>query len=83
MRALVVALVICGLAGSVFAQKREEDRVVFKSKTILRLDPQVVEGAVEGPRGTTVFVRLPARFGNMVQVRESFRAELLGSSADL
>lgn len=83
MRSLLVAALL-SMASSALAQSEtKRDRVIVSRRTIINLNAQLIEGAVQGPEMTTIFVSHRPRFGPAIRLRHSFRGELLGSAADL
>ena len=78
-----LALLLSGLFATPVLARAEGERVVYSRHTVINLTGRVIEGAVEGPQGTIIFVPHRPRFGPVIRLRQSFRGELLRSAADL
>ena len=76
-------LVLLTLLVATPALAQTADRVVYAKKTVFNLEGGLIDGVVEGPNIISIGVRKRTRFGNIIEIRESFREKLLSSAADL
>lgn len=88
MKRTLVATLLVGatlaLAAPASAQEgvtQEQDKVVYKKKTVIDFSDVTIEGELVKPEGSYVVNRKKTRFRNLISVRSDFRPEL-GRSAD-
>jgi hypothetical protein len=85
----VVALVLQGtlvIASSARAQDKvvhEDDKVVFKKKTVIDFNDVTLEGDLTKPEGSYILNRRKAKFGSLIKLRENFEPELQKSVDNL
>lgn len=60
---------------------QEQDKVVYKKKTVIDFSDVTIEGELVKPEGSYVVNRKKTRFRNLISVRSDFRPEL-GRSVD-
>ena len=89
IRAARMAAVVAVLAaGTALAQDRvkviqEEDRTVFKKKTVIDFTDVAVEGELTKPEGSYVLNRKKTNFKSLIRVRDNFNPELQKSVDNL
>lgn len=95
MRRLASAVVAAALwAGPAVAQQQEqpsdevkviqeEDRTVYKKKTVIDFTDVAVEGELTKPEGSYVLNRKQTDFQSLIKVRENFAPELQKSVDNL
>jgi hypothetical protein len=89
IRAARMAAVVAVLAaGSALAQDRvkvvqEEDKTVFKKKTVIDFTDVAVEGELTKPEGSYVLNRKKTNFKSLIRVRDNFNPELQKSVDNL
>jgi hypothetical protein len=84
---LAVAVMVL-TAGTALAQDRvkviqEEDRTVFKKKTVIDFTDVAVEGELTKPEGSYVLNRKKTNFKSLIRVRDNFNPELQKSVDNL
>jgi hypothetical protein len=87
IRAALMAVVMLG-AGGALAQDRvkvvqEEDKTVFKKKTVIDFTDVAVEGELTKPEGSYVLNRKKTNFKSLIKVRDNFNPELQKSVDNL
>ncbi|RKH40897.1 hypothetical protein [Corallococcus sicarius] len=94
MKRLLAAMVTVGLmgAGPALAQDsgrdsvkviQEEDRTVYRKKTVIDFTDVAVEGELTKPEGSYVLNRKKTDFQSLIKVRENFDPELQKSADNL
>jgi hypothetical protein len=89
IRAARMAAVVAVLAaGTALAQDRvkviqEEDKTVFKKKTVIDFTDVAVEGELTKPEGSYVLNRKKTNFKSLIRVRDNFNPELQKSVDNL
>ena len=89
IRAARMAAVVAVLAaGTALAQDRvkviqEEDKTVFKKKTVIDFTDVAVEGELTKPEGSYVLNRKKTNFKSLIKVRDNFSPELQKSVDNL
>ncbi|MCK8499382.1 hypothetical protein ACJ2CR_03610 [Myxococcus faecalis] len=94
MRRLAATVTMMGLlaAPAVMAQEQskdtvkiiqEEDRTVFRKKTVIDFTDVAVEGELTKPEGSYVLHRKKTDFQSLIKVRENFDPELQKSVDNL
>jgi hypothetical protein len=94
MKRLLVAVVMVGTlgAGQALAQEggkdsvkiiQEEDRTVYRKKTVIDFTDVAVEGELTKPEGSYVLNRKKTDFQSLIKVRENFDPELQKSADNL
>ena len=93
MRRLASVAVVMGLwvAPAAMAQEskdtvkviQEEDRTVFRKKTVIDFTDVAVEGELTKPEGSYVLHRKKSDFQSLIKVRENFDPELQKSVDNL
>ncbi len=95
MKRLASAVVMAAVvwAGPAFAQQaepqdevkviQEEDRTVYKKKTVIDFTDVAVEGELTKPEGSYVLNRKKTDFQSLIKVRENFAPELQKSVDNL
>jgi len=73
-------LLVLLAAGNAMAQ---EERVVFKKKTIIDLTGATIDGEITKPEGSYIVNRKLSRFSTLIQARGDFIPELLTSHNDI
>jgi hypothetical protein len=61
----------------------QDDKVVYKKKTMIDLSGAVIEGELTRPEGSYIVNRKLSKFSTLIQARGDFNFELLGSANDL
>jgi hypothetical protein len=85
----MAALVLQGtlvVASSARAQDKvvhEDDKVVFKKKTVIDFNDVTLEGDLTKPEGSYILNRRKAKFGSLIKLRENFEPELQKSVDNL
>jgi len=75
-----------GFATTALAQDKvvhEEDKVVFKKKTVIDFNDVTLEGDLTKPEGSYILNRRKAKFGSLIKLRENFEPELQKSVDNL
>ena len=62
---------------------REEDKVVYRQKTVIDFSDVTIEGELTKPEGSYFAARKAARFNKLIKVREDFVPEMLKSTDHL
>jgi hypothetical protein len=86
---VLAALVVQGTLG--FARParaqdkviHEEDKTVFKKKTVIDFNDVTLEGDLTKPEGSYILNRRKAKFGSLIKLRENFEPELQKSVDNL
>ncbi len=84
--ALLIAGAIVGTSGVASAADRviqEEDRVVYKKKTVVDFGDVTVEGELTKPDGQYVLNRKRTKFSSLIRMRDNFLPELQKSVDNL
>lgn len=85
----VRAAIVCGAvlwAGAAFADEkviREEDKTVFKKKTVVDFNDVTLEGELTKPEGSYLVDKKKARFSSLIKLRSDFLPELQKSVDNL
>ena len=58
---------------------REEDKVVYRKKTVIDFSDVTIEGELTKPEGSYFAARKAAKFNKLIKVREDFVPEMLKS----
>lgn len=84
-KAALAALAVMGMASSALAQNviREEDKVVYKKRTLVDFNDVTVEGELAKPEGSYMHSHRTARFNSLINYRTSFASELQKSVDNL
>jgi hypothetical protein len=61
----------------------EDDKVVFKKKTVIDFNDVTLEGDLTKPEGSYILNRRKAKFGSLIKLRENFEPELQKSVDNL
>lgn len=61
----------------------DNERVVFKKRTIIDFTGALIEGDLIKPEGSYVVSRKVSRFSSLIRVRENYLPELIASPNDL
>ena len=56
--------------------QQEEDKLVFKKRTVIDFSDVTIEGELTKPEGSYLVNRKKTRFKNLIEVRAHFRPEL-------
>jgi hypothetical protein len=89
MKRLVAA---CWLAGAVLGPAvataedkviHEEDKTVFKKKTVVDFNDVTLEGELTKPEGSYLVDKKKARFSSLIKLRDNFIPELQKSTDNL
>jgi len=72
---LVVVTMLVALGFSIAAMA-EEDKVVYKQKTIIDFSDVTIQGELTKPEGSYISTRKGAAFDRLIKVRENFDPEL-------
>ena len=91
MKRLLAAMVMVGVAAPALAQDgkdsvkiiQEEDRTVYRKKTVIDFTDVAVEGELTKPEGSYVLNRKKTDFQSLIKVRENFDPELQKSADNL
>lgn len=84
--ATLLSMGILSVAGVAQAQDtviQEEDKVVYKSKTVVDFNDVTLEGELTRPEGTYGMARKKTSFSSLIQMRENFLPELQKSTDNL
>ena len=86
--ARMAAVVVVLAAGTALAQDRvkviqEEDKTVFKKKTVIDFTDVAVEGELTKPEGSYGLNRKKTNFKSLIRVRDNFNPELQKSVDNL
>jgi hypothetical protein len=84
--ALLVAGVIVGTGGVASAAERviqEEDRVVYKKRTVVDFGDVTLEGELTKPEGSYLMNRKRTKFSTLIRMRDNFLPELQKSVDNL
>ncbi|AKU90567.1 hypothetical protein [Vulgatibacter incomptus] len=82
----MLAMGVVGSAGTAFAQDRviqEEDRVVYKQKTVVDFNDVTLEGQLAKPESTYMMNRRGSNFDSLIKLRQNFVPELQKSVDNL
>jgi hypothetical protein len=85
MRTLILALAV-GVAAPAFAQGKviqEEDRTVYRKKTVIDFTDVAVEGELTKPEGSYTVSKKKTQFKSLIKVRDNFNPELQKSVDNL
>ena len=87
-RFLALSLAAASLAGSTAALAedkviREDDKTVFKKKTVVDFNDVTLEGELTKPEGSYLVDKKKARFSSLIKLRENFMPELQKSTDNL
>lgn len=87
MKQLMFAVAAVGLlAAPAFAEEKviqEEDRTVFRKKTVVDFTDVQVEGELTKPEGSYQVSKKRTSFDSLIKVRADFNPELQGSRDNL
>ena len=88
MKRLMCAVALMGLvAAPAFAQEerviQEEDRTVYRKKTVIDFTDVAVEGELTKPEGSYSVSKKKTRFDSLIKVRTDFNPELQQSVDNL
>jgi hypothetical protein len=92
MKRLMIAVAALALPGTLgfanyaTAQDKvvhEDDKVVFKKKTVIDFNDVTLEGDLTKPEGSYILNRRKAKFGSLIKLRENFEPELQKSVDNL
>jgi hypothetical protein len=81
-----VVVVVGALAAPAFAQDRviqQEDRTVYRKKTVIDFTDVAVEGELTKPEGSYSLSKKKTRFDSLIKVRDNFNPELQKSVDNL
>ena len=84
--ALLVAGVIVGTGGVASAADKviqEEDRVVYKKRTVVDFGDVTLEGELTKPEGSYLMNRKRTKFSTLIRMRDNFLPELQKSVDNL
>lgn len=84
--ALMLAGVIVGTGGVASAAERviqEEDRVVYKKRTVVDFGDVTLEGELTKPEGSYLMNRKRTKFSTLIRMRDNFLPELQKSVDNL
>ena len=71
-------------SGSSLAQGSDDtQRVEFQKRTVIDLSDAVIEGQLVRPDGSYIVNRKLSKFSNLIQIRQDYVPELLGSHRDI
>lgn len=81
----LVAVAVMATASVAVAQEviREEDRVVYRQRTLVDFNDVTLEGELAKPEGTYMHSHRTARFNTLINYRTSFVPELQKSVDNL
>lgn len=85
-RVMTAVAMMSLLAGPAFAQDKviqEEDRTVFRKKTVIDFTDVAVEGELTKPEGSYSVSKKKTRFDSLIKVRTDFNPELRQSVDNL
>lgn len=83
---LLSALLVLSFAATSFAEDkviREEDKTVFKKKTIVDFNDVTLDGELTKPEGSYLITKNNARFKSLIKLRTNFVPELQKSVDNL
>jgi hypothetical protein len=86
LAALLIAGAIVGTSGVAAAADKviqEEDRVVFKKKTVVDFGDVTLEGELTKPEGSYLLNRKRTKFSSLIRMRDNFLPELQKSVDNL
>lgn len=86
LAAVLVAAAILGIGGVAAAEDkviREDDRVVFKKKTVVDFSDVTLEGELTKPEGSYLLNRKKTKFSSLIRIRDNFLPELQKSVDNL
>lgn len=87
IRAAVLVLAIASLGTSAYAQEdkvvTEQDKTVFKKKTIIDFSDVTIQGELTKPEGSYVLNRKKTSFKSLLKIRANFLPELFNSTDNL
>ena len=84
--AFLIAGAIVGTSGVASAAERviqEEDRVVYKKKTVVDFGDVTLEGELTKPEGSYLLNRKRTKFSSLIRMRDNFLPELQKSVDNL
>lgn len=84
--ALLIAGAIVGTSGVAAAADKviqEEDRVVYKKKTVVDFGDVTLEGELTKPEGSYLLNRKRTKFSSLIRMRDNFLPELQKSVDNL
>lgn len=80
MRRMLLIVIMAGLLlplGAVAQEvQQEDDKVVYKKRTVIDFSDVTIEGELTKPEGSYLVNRKKTRFKNLIEVRAHFRPEL-------
>lgn len=87
-RLMLLALVIGASLTAALARAQDkviqqEDKTVFKKKTVIDFNDVTLEGDLTKPEGSYILNRKKTRFGSLIKLRDNFNDELRKSSDNL
>jgi len=74
------------LGGAAFAEDKvihEEDKTIFKKKTVVDFNDVTLEGDLTKPEGSYLIDKKKARFSSLIKLRDNFLPELQKSVDNL
>lgn len=90
MKRFLAALTLAAMVGSattaLAAESKviqEEDKTVFKKKTVIDFNDVTLEGELTKPEGSYLLNRKRTKFGNLIKLRNDFLPELQKSTDNL
>lgn len=87
LAALTLAVMVAGPASSALAAEskviQEEDKTVFKKKTVIDFNDVTLEGELTKPEGSFQMSKKKTKFGNLIKLRNDFLPELQKSTDNL
>ena len=89
MKRLLAVVVLVGSLGGASVVRadekviREDDKTVFKKKTIVDFNDVTLEGELTKPEGSYLVDKKKARFSSLIKLRDNFNDELRRSSDNL
>jgi hypothetical protein len=86
LAALLIAGAIVGTSGVAAAADKviqEEDRVVYKKKTVVDFGDVTLEGELTKPEGSYLLNRKRTKFSSLIRMRDNFLPELQKSVDNL
>jgi hypothetical protein len=73
---LLAAAALAAVLGLAFTAMAQEDKVVYKQKTIIDFSDVTIQGELTKPEGSYISTRKGAAFDRLIKVREDFDPEL-------
>lgn len=89
MKSIVIAVALVtgvALSGTALAQDkviRQDDKTVYKKKTVIDFNDLTITGELTKPQGSYLLNRKKSRFVSLLKYRTNFLPELLNSVDDL